>query len=123
MLTSGETVIWYDLRAMLVPVNRFHAGQLLVCMSACRGLFGAGMALEPADLPFCAIVGPAANVTFEDAAVGFVVFYHQLSKGTDIHECVEVMKIASGEEEFGVVEGEPTRRAVLEAIDRIERGV
>jgi len=121
-LMSGETVSWYELRRMLVPLNRCHSGRLVVCMSVCKGLFGAGMALDPNELPFRALVGPVTNVRFCDAAVAFIVFYHQLSRDESIDRAVELAILASGEQRFGVVEGEPTRQALLDAIAEIEAG-
>ena len=101
---------------MLLPVNGAAAGNLVVGMSTCYGLFGAGMALHPHDAPFRSLIGPVDTVTFADSAVAFTAFYHQMSKGVAIERAVEVMKVASGEEHFGLVDGEITRMAVRNAI-------
>lgn len=115
-LTSGEEIYWDELRSMLLPVNRAASSNLIVGMSTCFGLFGAGMALHPHDAPFRSLIGPVDTVTFADSAVAFITFYHQLSKGAPIEHAVEVMKAASGEEHFDLVDGETTRTAVRNAI-------
>jgi hypothetical protein len=120
-LTSGEEICWPELRNMLLPVNRAASGNLIVGMSTCYGLFGTGMALHPHDAPFRSLIGPVDTVTFADSAIAFTVFYHQLSKGTLIERAVEVMKVASGEEHFGLVDGQAARTAVRNAI--IEAGL
>lgn len=85
-------------------------------MSTCYGLFAAGMALHPHDAPFRSLIGPVETVTFADSAVAFITFYHQLSKGAPIEHAVEVMRVASGEKYFDLVDGESTRTAVRNSI-------
>lgn len=119
-LTSGEEIDWPELRNMLLPVNRAASGSLIVGMSTCYGLFGTAMALHPHDAPFRSLIGPVDTVTFADSAVAFTVLYHQLSKGTPIERAVEIMKMASGEEHFGLVDGHAVRKAMRNAI--IEAG-
>ena len=116
VLTSGEEIYWPELRPLLVPVNRAASGNLIVSMSTCYGLFGAGMALHPHETPFRSLIGPLDIVTFADSAVAFTVFYHQVSKGVSIERAVEAMKVASGEKHFGLIDGETTRAAVRDAI-------
>lgn len=113
-LMSGEMITWYELCQMLLPLNRRANSGLVVTMSTCHGLFGAGMALELHMAPYAVLVGPVSEVSFSDAAVAYIVFYHQISKGETFAQAVAAMKIGSGEHRFGIVDGEATRTGLLQ---------
>jgi len=115
-LESGEFVRWYDFRQMLLPLNRASGGNLFVSMSSCKGLFGGGMAMHTDSPPFALLIGPAENVTFADAAVGYAVFYYRLAKGAAARDALAAMIVATGEKNFDVISGDDTRSAVLAAI-------
>lgn len=83
MLTNGETVGWDGLRAILVRFAE-RAGRLndrglalvTVCMSTCEGAHAAQMFDRGAPYPCFGIVGPKEKVSWPDALMGFLVFYH-----------------------------------------------
>jgi hypothetical protein len=109
-LTSGESLSWDDLRLLLAPLNNAMQGGLLICMSTCFGSSGCRMAMfDGTDMPFWALVGNAGSRSWSDAAVAYVAFYHQFFKGTQIPNCVDAMKMASGDANFGWYSGQQTK--------------
>lgn len=100
-LTSGEFLIWNDLRALLLPLIRAMNGGLLVCMSSCFGISGCRMAMHEDNEPhFWALVGNSQSPTWSDAAIAYVSFYHLFFKGFDMNTCVSSMRVASGDHNF-----------------------
>ncbi|MBD2741555.1 hypothetical protein [Coleofasciculus sp. FACHB-1120] len=105
-LTNDTFLLWAELRELLIPLTNFMEGGLLICMSSCFGSFGRLMAMhEDADYPFRALVGNNSSVSWSDAAVAYVTFYHLLFKGMSIEQCVERMILASGNDKFDVWSG------------------
>lgn len=105
-LTDREFIPWHDLREELLPINQATRGGLIVCLSSCFGASGCRMAMyENQPLPFLALVGHPESALLSDAAVGFVAFYHRLRKGASVFDAAEAMKIASGDQSFGVRTG------------------
>lgn len=102
-LTDGRRLLWSDLRTLLAPLTNVMEGELLICMSSCFGSAGCRMARhEGAEPPFGALVGNKESVSWEDAAVAYVTFYHLLFKDIPVDQCVERMKWASDDHNFDV---------------------
>lgn len=100
-LTCGEFIAWEDLRQELSTLTNSMQGGLLICMSSCFGSSGCRMAMhERPDHPFWALVGNKDSVPWADAVVGYIVFYHSFFKNVLIGECVDRMKLASGDANF-----------------------
>jgi hypothetical protein len=105
-LTDDTVFLWNQLKKELTPLNNKMEGSLLICMSSCFGAYGRRMARDNStDNPFYALVGSSNKVSWPDAAVAYVTFYHLLFKGISIDECVEKMKLASHNNDFGVWRG------------------
>lgn len=109
-LTDGDQLSWHDLRQALLPLMRRLQGGLLVCMSSCFGSAGCRMAMYSDSEPhFWALVGNAASATWADAAIAYISFYHLFFKGHPLNDCVDSMKIASGDHNFCWFSGQETR--------------
>ncbi|OOY36785.1 hypothetical protein [Solemya velum gill symbiont] len=109
-LTSGEFLLWQELRGLLLPILRGTRGTLLICMSSCVGDAGVKMAMNTDDEPsFWALVGNTQEASWADAAIAFSSFYHLFFKEYNINVCVESMKVASGDHNFVYHLGEQTR--------------
>jgi hypothetical protein len=115
-LSSGDVVTWPALKALLVPLNRYLGGHLLVCMSSCEGYSACQMAMtiEDADPPYFAVIGNAGTPTWSDTAVAYSSFYHLLAKGVDVPVAIEAMKYASGDPNWAGTTAEQARRGFLE---------
>lgn len=81
-LSSGEVVLWHQLRELLIPVNQALSGSLIVCMSTCEGYSGSRMAMVPEsnDHPFWAIIG---NCGKPNALTSQIEKYNEDWKGLD----------------------------------------
>lgn len=111
-LTDGDFIEWHDLRETLQPLNNWMKGGLLIAMSACYGSSGCRMAMhdEPKET-FWALVGNCKSPRWADAAVAYVVFYHNLFKEVHVEECVKRMRLASGDDEFMFFLGKDAKEA------------
>jgi hypothetical protein len=99
-LTDDTVLSWDNLRELLTPLNNEMEGGLLICISSCFGSNGIKMAMHDTDQPFWALVGNNSSVSWEDAAVAYVTFYHLFFKGILVEQCVERMKWASNDNRF-----------------------
>jgi len=116
-LMSGEMVTWDELRQLLIPINDFLPNGLLVCFSSCSGYSGTRMSMYLGDSkPFWAVVGSYADVGWSDALIGFTSFYHHWFKGAAVTDAVQIMRIASGHEQFIHEAGHDSKRAYLEYV-------
>lgn len=100
-LTDGDFISWEALRFMLNDLMNFMQGGLLICMSSCRGSSAMKMAMnEDNGHPFGVLIGNKQDANWDDAAVPYVTFYHHLFKNTPLDQCVDNMRIASGDNNF-----------------------
>ncbi len=120
-LSSGEVVLWHQLREMLIPVNQALSGSLIVCMSTCEGYSGSRMAMvqESNDHPFFAIIGNCSKPTWPETAVAFATLYHLIANGRYITDAVAAMRIASGNESFFITTAEESKQNYIEYIKNI----
>lgn len=98
-LTSNEFISWTLLHSMLQPFMQALNEELIICMSSCSGASAGIMANRNAPT-FGALVGNTMPVTWSDATVAYMAFYHLLFKGLSLPDCVDAMKRASGNEYF-----------------------
>jgi hypothetical protein len=95
---------WDELSLMLTPINTIMEGRLIVSISACSGFAGCRMAMKPSgSSPFFGILGPTEPISLADTAIGFLSFYHLLSKNTPFYDAFDAMKRASGNNHFNVI--------------------
>ena len=120
-LSSGEVILWNELRELLIPVNQALSGSLIVCMSTCEGYSGIQMAMKPEsnDHPFWAIIGNGDKPTWPETAVAFATFYHLIANGHKIAGAVKAMGIASGNDNFFVTTAEVQKQKFVEYIKNI----
>ena len=106
-LTNGEVISWDQLRFLLQPLLDAMNGGLLVCLSSCHGTHGRRMAMcNETDATFWALVTNHGAVSWSDAAVGYISFYHLLFRGLAVETCVGSMRVASGNHEFACIYGQ-----------------
>lgn len=120
-LSSGEVVLWHQLRELLIPVNQALSGSLIVCMSTCEGYSGSRMAMVPEsnDHPFWAIIGNCGKPTWPETAVAFATMYHLIANGRYIVDSVAAMRTASGNDNFFVTTAEESKQGYIEHIKSI----
>jgi hypothetical protein len=84
-LSDSDTVTWRD-RELVLPINETLGGNLLVCMSACKGYSACQMAMQADDgpHPYFALVANHGTPTWSDTAVAYSAFYHLLAKGSKV---------------------------------------
>jgi len=61
---------------------------------------------EEKDYPFWALVGNSQSALWSDAAVAYITFYHLFFKGIAVEQCVDRMRVASGDDNFMVFTGQ-----------------
>jgi hypothetical protein len=115
-LISGENISWDALRELLLPLNKALNGNLLVCMSTSRGYSGQRMAMvhEEGQHPFFALIGNGGEPTWPETAVAFTTFYHLLGNGHFLHDAVDAMRVASGNQKFWSVTADDARQGYLD---------
>ena len=121
-LSSGETIIWEQLREMLAPINKALNHNLIVCMSTCEGYSGSQMAMlsEPDNYPFLALIGNGSKPTWPETAVGFSTFYHLLANNRYVPDAVEAMCAASGNNNFFLTTAEQSKKTYLDFIAKLD---
>ncbi|MGO9567897.1 MAG: hypothetical protein ACLP5H_10180 [Desulfomonilaceae bacterium] len=119
-LTNGQFLTWANLRKSLAPLTDAMQGLLLICMSSCFSSSGCRMAMhEEKDHPFWALVGNTDSVSWPDAAVAYITFYHLLFKDVPVEQCVERMSIASGDYNFRLISGHAVKAAWAAITEKI----
>jgi hypothetical protein len=110
-LTDGDFLTWHELRTLLLPLLRVQNGGLLICMSCCQGGSGVQMAMyeEDQEPAFWALVGSTRDAHLHDSAVAYITFYHLFFKDKSVIDCVEAMKVASGDTNFAIFSGRHQR--------------
>lgn len=121
-LSSGEVVLWDQLRELLIPVNQALSGSLIVCMSTCEGYSGSRMAMVPdsVDHPFFAIIGNGDKPTWPETAVAFATLYHLIANGHYLQDAVQAMCTASGNDKFLITTAEESKQIYIDYIKNID---
>jgi hypothetical protein len=98
-LSDGTLITWSELRELLVPINGQLNGNLLLCMSSCKGYSACRMAMCEGDEPhpYIALFANAGTPKWSDTAVAYATVYHLLAKGRRFDEACHAMNLASGE--------------------------
>ena len=73
---------------------------------------------ENAPLPFHSLIGHHDKGNWNDMAIAFATFYHQLSKGSSIAHAIEAMKAASGNDRFSVQSGSELQKSFREYMQK-----
>lgn len=95
--TNGKTMKWTTLAQILVKLNRGCNGKLVLCLSCCKGSYVISALVKTVEqMPFKAAISAFGSPTWNDAAIAFVVFYHQyINKGVKISNAAAIMNDAS----------------------------
>lgn len=100
-LTDGTFVTWSQLRAKLRRLNEALSGGLLLCLSACNGTHACRMAMHTdSERTFWAVVSNSQSPQWSEAAIAYITFYANFFKGIGIDDCVDRMRVASGNGNF-----------------------
>lgn len=119
-LTNGKEYSWADLHTSLSPLIKAMDGNLIITMSTCHGAAGCKMAFQSLHGPtFLAIVGNTEETDWDDAAIAYTVFYHNLMKGKSLNDCVIAMQMASGDKNFLTLEGNSLQKSVVEHFHKL----
>lgn len=115
-LSSGERILWTELKNLLMPINKAINGNLLLCMSSCEGYSGIRMAMDAdaVEFPYYAIIGCGSKPTWAEAAIAYATLYHHVSQGEYIFEAVKKMRVASGKEDFYVKVATEAQQSFIE---------
>jgi hypothetical protein len=109
-LTDNKIITWHELYQLIMPIQQLlqkYSLDLLICMSSCYGSFATQMAqIKEGDIPFQFLIGNRDRIHWSDAAVAYITFYHLLFKGFDPNYCYETMKLASGNDQFEIYNGQ-----------------
>jgi hypothetical protein len=109
-LSNNDFLNWQELWQLLTPISNAMQGGLVICMSTCFGSYGAYMAnFAQKSLNYGALIGNTSKTQWADSAVAYITFYHQYFKELPINECVDAMKIASGDHGFKLHWGNEVR--------------
>jgi hypothetical protein len=118
-LTNGEDITWKDLNKLITPYKKYMGGWSIICMSTCEGYYAKSMDENIDNVPpLFALIGNTSKIEYSDAAVAYITFYHLLFKGIDIGHCVESMKVASGDENFVLINGLEIKTSYMEYIEK-----
>lgn len=121
LLTDGTFLQWEELREILKPINTFLNNGLTICLSTCSGFSGYKMAkISEENMPFYGIVGPLQQLTWEDSAIAFMVFYNRLSKEGLVKRAIDAMNAASGGNNFDATLAAQVKDAFSYNLKRIE---
>lgn len=115
-LTDGKNVGWDDLKKLLVPVNKIMKGNLLLCLSTCKGFSGCRMSMKDEDFPFLAIIGSNDTPVWSETNIAYSTLYHLFARGVHITEAVRAMKVASGNNSFEIMYSKDARQEYLNVI-------
>ncbi len=108
-LTDETFISWQKLKEYLIPI--FNEIEIVpICMSSCYSSRAYQLANDN-DNPYLFLVANSQAVPWSDAAVGYITFYHLLSKlGIDqLDKCFDGLKIASGNEDFRLYSGDKVK--------------
>jgi Peptidase C13 family len=98
--TNGRMMKWSTLVKILVNLNQACNGKLVLSLSCCMGSYiNLELIKSIEQMPFQAAISAVGSPTWNDAAVAFVVFYHQyINKRIRISDAASIMNDASASE-------------------------
>lgn len=111
-LTDKTDLKWHELQESILPIQK-ALGSLLICMSSCQGSSAFEMAINKDNLPFLFLLGNNDLVSWSDATVAYITFYHLLFKFgmENLIHCFEAMKTASGNNNFELWNGDDIQQS------------
>lgn len=114
-LTSGERLIWDELRELLIPINESLSKSigLILCLSTCYGLSGMRMAMKDDSKAFGGIVANNDKPAWNETYLAYSVFYHLFRRGETVEKCITAMRLASGNSNFHYITQTFARQAYL----------
>jgi len=117
-LTDKNVLKWSELRDFFKPINKSFNGNLLLCMSSCRGFGACRMSMHETDTeyPFWGVIGNNTEPLWSETAVAYATFYHHMAMGNTLDSSVEAMKVASGNKEFIFITAKDARDAYLKVL-------
>ena len=99
-LTSGEYLLWPELRQILFAHNSIKGYDPFLCMASCNGIAAHSMA-NAYDSAFNYLIGNTGAVLQSDVTVAYLSFYnHIFFKNATMDQAVGAMKTASGDQNF-----------------------
>lgn len=82
-LTSGESVLWSELKGVLQALNQASRFNLLVTVAACSGAYLAST-ISPVDrAPVWGVIGPAGRIGDDEVLDAFRAFYAEFLANLD----------------------------------------
>ncbi len=102
IFTNGRQMKWSTLTKVLADVNRACKGKLILGLSCCEGNYiNLALLYGTNEMPFRAVISAVGAPKWNDAAVAFVVFYHQyINKKVRISDAVSIMNEASKTDKY-----------------------
>lgn len=119
-LTDKTFINWNKLRDILAPINDLLSNGLCMSIASCAGFYACIMAMDiDPKLPFFVLIGPTEDIPLADMAIGFVSFYHNFfTKRLAGMEAVNAMKIASGNQNFGIMLARDVKNMWIEKLSK-----
>ncbi|MCC5604701.1 hypothetical protein [Nostoc favosum] len=115
--SNGEFITWAELRERLSFLIKLMSNDLIICMCTCYGFSGCRMAMNIDDEEtFGILIGNDNQLGFNEGLIAYQTFYYQLLKGSTIPNSVEVMKIASTDNNFRYISGIDAKKGYLDYI-------
>lgn len=95
--TNHRMMKWGTLADTLIPLNQACGGRLLLSLSCCMGSWiNIELIHNDKEMPFKAAISASGKILWNDAAIAFVVFYHQyINKYYKLPDAVDAMNDAS----------------------------
>jgi hypothetical protein len=113
VLSDGSPMIWDKLKGLLSPISSTSKRLPVICLSSCMGFSGISMVDMGGPLPFSGLVGSHDQITYPDAAIGFIAFYNRLSKDGKIVAAIEAAQKATGNDKFFAMKAQDVREILL----------
>ncbi|MBI3401474.1 MAG: hypothetical protein HY048_08640 [Acidobacteria bacterium] len=118
-MSDTTIVTWSELRKLLVPVNQKLSGNLLLCMSACKGYSACRMTMYEGDEPhpYLALFANSGSPEWADTAVAYATLYHLIAKGRKFVEALAAMKLASGDDGWTLETADNSKRVYTDYVE------
>lgn len=122
-LTDNDKITWREIAKPIARLNKTFDNKLILCMSSCQGFNAHQIDLYcPANqTSFSELISHEGKPKWSDTVIAYATFYHLLSKGKTIGECVNAMQIASGDNGFKEISGNLTRQIYSNLIATIAK--
>lgn len=121
-LSNEDLLTCNDLKEWLIPINKIFDGNLILCMSSCKGMAACRMAMriDNNKYPFYGMIGHNGTPTWSDTAIAYATFYHHISKGEKIGQVVKAMRKASGDNEFYTITAQQAKNLFVGEFEKFK---